>query len=116
MTSALAFHADGEVRHLDLDLERADLLHSVLGTGQTDVFRLPELGCAILYDELSLVANTRLNLPVSLLLYGSRRRPLHPLHGPVLIVGLTGDDLLTDVPDDLLHLFDTTTPTPQETP
>jgi hypothetical protein len=51
-------------------------------------------------------ADRRMNLPISLLAYGAGQPVFHAIRGTVLALGTDADNYPTDVPDELLTLFD----------
>jgi hypothetical protein len=105
MTGALILYADGSVRYNDLDLDRDDVVRALLDAPQTADLDLDDLRLRLVFDGLGLGVERPLNLAATILVYGTGRRPTHPIVGDVLVLGLTVDGDATDVPDDLLDLF-----------
>jgi hypothetical protein len=105
VTEVLIAYADvrPEIRVDDLDLDRLDVVHSTIDARAVGILDLPDAALRILYDADP--AGRRPNLVASVLLYVSERRPVTPIRGDALIVGLTLDGAATDVPEDLAALF-----------
>jgi hypothetical protein len=103
---ALLFTTTGEVRETEVDPTRADILRMLIRSPEVETIDLPELGITILYDGLP-DGLSRMNLGGTMLLYAaSRRTPVHPLLGDLLVLGRADDDReLVDVPDSLIGLF-----------
>lgn len=108
---ALLITDQGDVYAPDVDTSRIDVFRDLVDSID-DAARLdfPELGLSAFYDTHGLRDGRHMNLPATTLLYGSGRRPVHALTGPVVLLGLTVDGDTVDVPDDLLSLFTKGTP------
>ena len=103
MSGVLIAYADGAIYADDLDLDREEIvLHTITGS-DLGILDLDRLRLRILYDAGPW--DRPFNLTATLLLYGSGRRPAHPVRGDVLIVGLDADGAPTDAPDDLADMF-----------
>lgn len=105
MTEVILLYADGDVRAIDLDPSRGDVLRNLTGATTLGTINLRELGLTLWIDDEGLLRDLPLNLAGTLLVWGTGRRPVHPVVGTVVVVGLTHDGGYVDVPDDLLSLF-----------
>jgi hypothetical protein len=110
MTFVLVLYAeDAEVRLVDVDVDRRDVLLGLLDTDAFSTYNFPELGSQLLLDDHGLRKKKPVNLAATMLIYGSGRRPLYPFLGDVILLGLTVDGETSDPPEDLLYLFDPAT-------
>jgi len=105
MTDGLVVYADGQVRLNAIDLDRADVVLALLHANAATTLDLPDLATRLVVNGTGLGDERPLNLAATLLVYGTGRRPTHPIAGDVLVLGLTPDGDPTDVRDDLLSLF-----------
>lgn len=104
MTNALLLYTDGEIREVDVDPTRADVLSAYLHSESIDRIRIHS-GAVLLIDRYATRDVAPLNMYASLLVFAARPGPFHAVNGATILFGLDADGDLADVPDDLLALF-----------
>lgn len=95
-----------EVRLVDLDPDRTDVIRAYLGTTEIVFLPLDRCRLILLIGGDPFLDGGPINLPATLLAYGAGRPGPDPIRGPVLVFGLGRDNELADVPEDVLGLFD----------
>lgn len=105
MTDALLFTDDGVVSLVDVDPDRGDVIRDLIDADDVQEIAIAALQLRLLF-ALNSRAERRMNLPISLLAYGAGQPSFHAIRGSVLVFGRDADHALTDVPADLLTLFD----------
>jgi hypothetical protein len=106
MTTALILYTDGEIREIDVDPERPDVLAAYLDSQMVDPVRIHS-GAVLLVDRYSTRDVAPLNMYASLLIFAARPGPFHGINGTTILFGLDADGQWSDVPDELLDLFRT---------
>lgn len=100
----LLLYTDGEIREVDLDPTRTDVLCRLLDTTAVDVVEIDE-EAAFLIDRYSTRDIAPLNVYASLYLFASHREPFHGLHGTILLLGRTPDGEFDDAPEPLVEIM-----------
>lgn len=105
MTIGLLLYPDGEIREIDVDPSRADVISTYLNNAETvDEIRV-HAGAVLLVDRFATRDVAPLNMYASLLVFAARPGPFHGVNGTTILFGLDPDGEWTDVPDALLGLF-----------
>jgi hypothetical protein len=104
VTTALVLYPDGEIREIDVDTTRTDVLLSYLDASTFDVIRI-HAHAILLVDRFATRDVAPLNMYASFLVFAARPGPFHGVNGATVLFGLDPDGEWTDVPDDLLGLF-----------
>jgi hypothetical protein len=104
VTAALVLYTDGEIREVDVDATRADVLTSYLDAETYDPIRV-HAGAVLLVDRYATRDVAPLNVYASLLVFAARPGAFHGVNGTAILFGLDPDGEWTDVPTDLLALF-----------
>jgi hypothetical protein len=104
MTTGLLLYPDGEIREIDVDTSRADVISSYLHAETVDTIRV-HASAVLLVDRYATRDVAPLNMYASLLVFASRPGPFHGVNGTTILFGLGADGEWTDVPDVLLGLF-----------
>jgi hypothetical protein len=105
VTTALVLYPDGEIREVDVDTTRTDVLLSYLDASTYDTIRIHS-GAVLLVDRYATRDVAPLNMYASMLVFAARPGPFHGVNGATVLFGLDADGQWSDVPDDLLALFD----------
>ena len=107
MTVGLVLYADGEIREIDLDPQRADVVAATLNAAEIVEIPLDTIEPTVLATDLYATRDVApVNVLATFLVFAVRRRNSQPFHGiyggAALLFGLDADDQWTDVPDHLL--------------
>ena len=95
----LVLYPDGEIRELDVDLARTDVLLAALDS--TDVMRLDVSPTLVLFlDPWATRDVAPVNVYATLVLLGADHNdaPRNAIHGPAILFGRSLDDEPDDVP------------------
>lgn len=101
---ALILYPDGEIRNVDVDPGRPDVLAAYLDSEVVDPVRIHS-GAVLLVDRYATRDVAPLNVYASLLMFAAHPGPFHGVNGTTILFGLDADGQWCDVPDDLLDLF-----------
>lgn len=109
MTTALLLYTDGEIREIDLDPTRGDVILALLDTTTADEIEIDDEPDRVvfMFDRYSTRDVAPLNVYATLYVFASRREPFHGVHGDVLLLGRTVDGAWTDAPEPLVEIFHT---------
>lgn len=102
----LALYPDGEIRELDVDLARRDVLLAALDSTDVEEVRVGDR-LVLFIDPWSTRDVAPVNVYASMLLLGAGQvDPFHGLHGPVIVFGLSLDSEPVDVPARLVGFLE----------
>jgi hypothetical protein len=103
MTTGLLLYPDHEIREIDLDLDRGDVVCEILDATDPLAVALNTVSPTVLLVDKFATRDTRpTNLLATFLVFAVRREPFHGVNGTALLLGVDVDDAWTDVPDYLV--------------
>ena len=103
----LVLYTDGEIREIDLDPTRRDVLLGLLDAEETAEISVPsDTGSVVfLIDPYATRDVAPLNVYATLYVFASRRRPFHGVNGTVLLLARNDDGDWADAPEPLVDVF-----------
>jgi hypothetical protein len=103
VTTGLLLYPDHEIREVDVDLDRPDVVCQLLDTTDPVTIDLDTVSPTVLVVDSYATRDVRpTNLLATFLVFAVRREPFHGVNGIALLVGVDLDESLTDVPDYLV--------------